>query len=116
MQISLKESNMKHSSSFVVESVSVDQIKLWREELDTFYQSMREFPLMEIGEVLLSLSSFSARMNGIRSQIVRSESRLMNSFRTKEIDPFIEECDRQFKIHSRLMSVHSLDWEMSRGQ
>lgn len=87
----------------------------WRQELDDFYSIMAEFSGYEVDEILAHLSSFSARMSAIRTQIVRSESRSLNSFRTKEIDPFLEECDRQYKIWSRQQAVRQFDWEVTRG-
>jgi hypothetical protein len=118
MLIKLEDGNTrpKHSSSVLTDASTLSKIHDWREELDSFYGTMQTFPSLRIDEILVTLSSFSARMNYIRTQIVRSENRMMGSFRTKEIDPFIEECDRQFKIFSRLMSLQSMEYDMLRGQ
>ena len=51
-------------------------------------------------------------MNFIRTKIVRTENKRYSSFRTKEIEPFITECQFQFKVYSRMHSVTSLEWEM----
>jgi hypothetical protein len=64
----------------------------------------------------MHLSSFSARMSEIRSQIIRSAGgKAEESFRTKEVDPFLNECQFQFKIWSRLITYAQFDWETSRG-
>lgn len=86
----------------------------WRDELDEFYGTMKQFGGMEIDEILSHLSSFSARMSEVRGIIVRNEGRLSGNFRTKEVDPFLVECDRQYKIWSRQQAVRQHDWEMTR--
>ena len=73
---------------------------------------MQEFPKMQPDEIFRSLSGFTARMNFIRTKIVRTENKRYSSFRTKEIEPFITECQFQFKVYSRMHSVTSLEWEM----
>ena len=86
----------------------------WREEMDSYYKLMETFDSEPVDEVMRALASMTSRFSQIRSWIVRSESRAGTHFRTKEVDPFIEECDRQFKIWSRILSVQSMDWELSR--
>lgn len=85
-------------------------------ELDAYYAVMQQLNLMDPPEVMQKLSSFSARASEMRSQLVRVDARRSNTFRTREVDPFLEECDRQFKIHSRLQSFREFDWKMSTGQ
>lgn len=87
----------------------------WRKEIDGFYAVMDTFSAMDPSDIFRSLSSMSSRMSYIRGQIVRSENRQWGNFRTKEIDPFIAECDRQFKLWSRCFTTATLDWEMSKG-
>ena len=76
---------------------------------------MQEFPRMQPDEIFRSLSAFTARMNHIRTGIVRTDNKRYSSFRTKEIEPFITECDRQFKIWSRSLTSYALDFDMSKG-
>lgn len=90
----------------------LDQYRL---EMDVFYKKMREFHKKEPDTIFQELAAMTSRFSHIRSKIVRVESKVWQNFRTKEIDPFIEECDRQFKIWSRAFSVRSLDWEMTKG-
>lgn len=90
-----------------------------RSEMDEYFNLMEEFPISDPRENLTRLSAFTARMSHVRALIIRgsvsgSDKETAN-FRTKELDPFISECDRQFKIWSRLISVAQLDYEISRG-
>lgn len=85
----------------------------WRAELDQYFATMREFRMMEPDEIFVALSGFTSRASEIRSRLVRVESRSNQAFRTREIDPFLEECDRQFKLWSRVVSVQSIEAELS---
>lgn len=93
------------------------KLEQWRAELDSYYMSMLEFNELEPDDIFRNLSAWTARVSFIRGQIVRSESKVWAAFRTKEIDFFLQECDRQFKLWSRVFSVSSLDWQLAgRGQ
>lgn len=100
--------------------VRVDPHKDWitnyQSELDAYFGVMTQFNMMDPAEVMMKLSSFSARASEMRAQLIRVDSRRSTAFRTREVDPFLEECDRQFKIHSRLQSFRELDWKMAGGQ
>lgn len=89
-------------------------IEAWREELDLYYMEMAKFESMDLEDIFTHLAGYSARVSGIRSQIVRSTRRDITAFRQQEIDPFIDECDRQFKIWSRVHTVRAQDWEMTK--
>lgn len=87
-----------------------------RKELDVFFDIMNGFVALDSSEIFEKLAGFTARASYIRSQIMRMpESKMMTNFRTKELDPFIDECDRQFKIWSRAFSVQSHEWEITKG-
>jgi hypothetical protein len=92
-----------------------DVVQRLQAEIDSYYEAMALFGQMDLGEILMRLAAISARASGVRSQVVRTESRRMAAFRSRELDPLIEEVDRQFKIWSRLQSVRSMEWDMSRG-
>lgn len=100
--------------------VRADPTKDWitgfQNELDAYYEVMQLLNKMDPSEVMQKLSSFSARASEMRSQLVRVDSRRSNAFRTREVDPFLLECDRQFKVHSRLQSFREFDWKMAGGQ
>lgn len=84
-------------------------------ELDGYYVEMKQFLSMEPTEIYMKLAAWSARASEIRSRLVRQESRKAQAFRTREVDPFIDECDRQFKIYSRIQSCRQQEWDMQRG-
>ncbi len=88
---------------------------LIREELDGYYDKMEKFSVSEPKEILMMISSWSSRVNHIRMHIVKEENRTLSVLRTKTIDPFLSECQFQFKIWSRLLSAHQLEWDQSRG-
>ena len=115
MKIELEDTRRVTPTRTMPDSKVMQKVAEWRQEIDGYYSIMQNFRGMMLDEILLDLSSFSARMNAIRTTIVRSESRLMNNFRTKEIDPFIEECDRQFKIYSRVGALQKQEFDMTRG-
>jgi hypothetical protein len=88
-----------------------------RTELDNYYREMQDFDKIDPGQIFKRLAAMSARASFIRSKIVRrSQGPDVNNFRTKEIDPFIAEVDRQFKVWSRYLSVVQIDWEMGSKQ
>lgn len=88
----------------------------WRQELGGYFAEMQEFQNMAPDDVFLRLSAFSARASEIRYEITQTDNRRHQSFRTQGIDPFLEECDRQFRIHSRIQSVRDMEFKLSGGQ
>jgi hypothetical protein len=92
-----------------------DLIRAWRAELDSYFARMRNFAALEPDEIFKELSAMSARASEVRGYLVRSQTRLSNTFRTQEIDFFLTEADRQFKLYSRITAIRTLDWEMARG-
>lgn len=105
----------KHVST-VIKQKFEDNLDAWRAELDGFFDLMNTFSVMPSQEVLQNLASFSSRASYIRSQIMRlPENKRTTSFRTRELDPFLDECDRQFRIWSRCFAVQAQEWEISKG-
>lgn len=92
-----------------------DALLAMRRELDTYWVSLRGFAEMEPDQVLIALSAFTARVGEMRTHCYRDGGRLATRLRLDELEPFIEECDRQFKFHSRLQSIRELDWRMAGG-
>jgi len=88
----------------------------FEDEIDNYYDVMVEFKNMDSSEILESLSAFTARASQIRANLIRQDNRSVQAFRTKQLDPFIAECERQFKVWSRVISVRQFEWESSRGQ
>lgn len=91
------------------------KITRYRAELDQYFAALREFKDYDISEILRSLAAFSARASEIRSNIFRVDTRRLQAFRTRELDPFIEELDRQFKVWSRFQAVREMEFKMSGG-
>jgi len=88
----------------------------FEDEIDGYYDIMVEFKDMDSGEILEALSAFTARASQIRANLIRQDNRSVQAFRTKQLDPFIDECERQFKVWSRYISVRQFEWESTRGQ
>jgi hypothetical protein len=95
---------------------NADFVAKWRNELDGYLDMMQQWSTTDPGVVMAEISSIAARLIQIRCDVVRSESRMMQGFRTKELDPVLAQVDFQFKVASRRLSSHTLDWETSRGQ
>jgi len=87
----------------------------WRTEIDGYFEIMRDFPNLSPQDCLVALAAMSARVSEIRTQIVRLKTTRLEKFRTQEVDFFIAECDRQFKIWSRLISVAKFEHDVHRG-
>ena len=103
------------SEEFVLAAAPRNGIAAWRNELDAYYETMRKFEGMDISHVFMSLAAMSARASEIRSLLVRDQGRSANGFRTQEIDPFLSETDRQFKVWSRVQAVTELELRLAGG-
>jgi hypothetical protein len=86
-----------------------------RGEIDDYMVLLRQLRSLPPDEVFLELSGITARMAELRLTCVRSESRRLVQLRTREIDPLLEECERQFRFHSRLQAVRQMEWDHTRG-
>lgn len=93
-----------------------DLIPTFQAEIDQFYQAMaEEFNEIDVRSTMASLAAMSARVSFMRSQIIRNEGRVAKSFRTGQIEPFLEEVDRQFKTWSRYQAIVQMEFDASRG-
>ena len=92
-----------------------ERLESWRAEILGNLDEMTTFSSKDTIEILRLLSSYSARASWIRNICVRSGSKIADNFRIKELDPFLGEVDRQFKVWSRIASVMTTEWEISRG-
>ena len=93
-------------------SLSDVNLDRWKNEIFSFLEEMETLHREDDEEIFMKLSSWSARASHIRSFLILDSSRSYQSFRTGIIDPFIQECDRQFKVLSRALSVKQMQWEM----
>lgn len=92
-----------------------DTLANWKAEIATYYHSMKTLSDMDPTDCFIHLSQYSARASEMRSQLVFNEGKREATFRIKIIDPFIEECDRQFKIHSRIQAIREMDARLAGG-
>lgn len=92
-----------------------DLIPGFQAEIDQFFAQMADFSEIDLRGALASLAAMSARVSYMRSQIIRNEGRVAKSFRTGQIEPFLDEVDRQFRTWSRLQSVVQMEWDISKG-
>ena len=63
----------------------------------------------------MKIASYAAYASEMRGRVVRSESRRMQAFRTRELDPFLDQCEFQFKVWSRYQSVRQMEYDLTRG-
>ena len=93
-----------------------DTVELLRNELDEYWKRVKRFATLAPSDVLLEVSAMVARAGEVRGLLIRSDNRAANAFRTRELDPFIDQCELQFRIHSRLLASHELDAKLAGGQ
>lgn len=92
---------------------SGDAVMVWRDEIFGYFERMHRFASKEQDEVFMDLAAFSARASEIRMRLMQIQSRAAQGFRTGEVDPFLSECDRQFRLWSRVFAVKELDVRLS---
>ncbi len=95
-------------------SSETSAIRGFQDELDSYYASMRAFSDRDVVDIFQAVAAFSARACEIRSGLVRHESRRAAAFRTRELEPFLEACDFQFRVFSRIQAVRTMEADLSR--
>lgn len=86
-----------------------------REEIDDYFVGLKKLGSWEPAEVFLWLSGVTARLVELRTICWRSESRRLTALRSREIDPLIDECERQFRFHSRVQSCRQIEFDAFKG-
>lgn len=118
MELQLAASNVKEPQLAVPISpraaASLD-VSIAREEIETYFVTISQFPHMDMAEVLLNIAAMSARAAELRQRFVRDASQRSQAFRTRELDPFLDALDLQFRIYSRVASVRQFEWDMAKG-
>lgn len=90
-------------------------IETWRPEILGYLKEMRDFYQEEDCRLVLrTLSAYSARASYMRNFASRSGNEKINRFRIDELDPFLMEVDRQFKIYSRLISANQFEFDLTK--
>lgn len=94
---------------------SIDSV---RTEVDDAFADMKTFHNLNPDECMRLAGGHSARLSELRVRIFRIEDRLREwkSVRTNEIEPALEELERQWRNSSRLQSVRELDYKMESGE
>jgi hypothetical protein len=93
---------------------SQDFLDECRPEILNYLKEMYDFHnLYDSREILRTLSAFSARASWMRNLAIRSTKNEIIRFRLDEIDPFLEEVERQFKIYSRLISANEFEYKLT---
>lgn len=85
-------------------------------ELDTCLRELRDCWQREPDQVLLAVSAISARLTELWVHLHRAESkqRQFKQMRTMQVTPMLTECDRQSRLHSRIIEIRRQDIELNR--
>jgi len=94
---------------------SIDSI---RAEINDAYADMKTFLSREPDEIMRITAGHSARLSELRVMCMRIEDyyRPARDVRTRELEPTLEELEKQWRNASRLHSVRELDWKMESGE
>lgn len=85
-------------------------------ELDLIAAAIRAFWRKQPDQVMRESAGYTARLTELAVLLHRVEAgnRQYTRIRTQQVERFIAECDRQFKVASRLVEVMRQDLELSR--
>lgn len=85
-------------------------------EVDEINDAIRDFWQQEPDEVMRACSAYSSRLTELYVQLHRVEGRdrTWRQVRTQQVVPTLEELDRQFKVHSRMVEMRKQDLEQMR--
>lgn len=86
-------------------------------ELDAILVTIRDFWCEEPDQVMAHIAAITSRLTELEVLLHRVESRdrRYKQIRTMQVQKILDECDRQFKIASRLVEVRRQDIEALRG-
>lgn len=112
----LDRATERHPATAVEQTRDQRFVLAAREELDTYFVDLKRLKSWQPAEVFLWLSGVTARLVELRTICWRSESRRLTALRSREIDPLIDECERQFRFHSRVEATRRIEWDAMRGQ
>jgi hypothetical protein len=87
------------------------------DELDAIAAVVRSFHRHQPDMVMRMCAAYSARLTELEVLLHRIETidRTYRQIRTMQVDRFLQELDRQFKVASRLIEVQRQDLDMVRG-
>lgn len=86
-------------------------------ELDAVLAETRRFWSLQPDQVMQMCAAFTARLTELEVLLHRAETRdrQYKQIRTLQVHKILDECERQFKIASRLVEVRRQDIEGLRG-
>lgn len=87
----------------------------YRKEIDGYRKEMCELGARDPSDVFQRIAGWAARVSDIRATVYRDESRRSTAFRTRDIDPFLDQCDFQFKVWSRIQAVREMEYKLTGG-
>lgn len=85
----------------------------WRDEVRTYLHEMQSFDRNTPDQTFMKLAAYTARASEIRSLTFDLDTRANTAFRTKHLDPFIDECERQFRYWSRVVTVQQTEIDLA---
>lgn len=94
---------------------SRSQLDEFREELGEYIAEMRSWSPSQGSEVMGYLASMNARAAQMRHWLHSQQNRSAHMFRQNELQDFLDTCDFQFRVYSRIQSVKQSEITMSRG-
>lgn len=92
---------------------SDDQIDKFRNELADYLKEIAGWSAS--ADVLQQIASMHARAAQIRHWLHGQNSPRATNFRKNEVYDFIQTCDFQFRVYSRLEAVRQSEMSMTRG-
>lgn len=112
----ISEELSKIDEDFPLRGERRSDLSSWQQEFDGYWAEIQKFHSLDPAEIFLRLSALNARASEIRSLITRTDNRRLNAFRTREVEPFLEALEFQFKCHSRLVTFREQELRLSGGQ
>lgn len=86
-------------------------------EIDVMLIAVRQFWRLEPDMVMKQVAAYSARCTElyVHLQRIEGKDRTFKQVRTMQVNPLLEELDRQFKLASRLVEVRRQDLDTAKG-
>lgn len=90
-------------------------VELWRKEVYEYLEQLAGISQFPPDEVFTRLSAWTARLTEMKIRLSNSDLQKNRAFVNRVIEPFIEECERQFRYHSRKQSTQELEARLTGG-
>jgi hypothetical protein len=106
---------LDHPQAVVSDGDERKQLEQWRKELTGYLAEAKGIADDDPDEAMRWMAATSARVCEIRDQSWDLRSPKAAQLRSRHIDPFVQEIDRQFKIASRRFATAEHELRMTRG-